>query len=399
MGLDPATLYAVPWCAKCHRVRRFLEAAGREYREVNPEEDPAGAERLRAASGGTLDVPALEVDGKFLADPSDADLAQALGVPVPEALDVYDVVVVGGGPAGLTAAIYTARERLRTLVLEKGLPGGQAAVTGQIENYPGFPDPVSGADLTERILRQAQRFGAEVRTFQEVTALRPGEPLLEVVTSEETYRARSVIVASGSVYRRMGVPGEERLIGRGVSFCATCDGPFFRGRHVVVVGGGNSALQETIHLAEFAARITLVQLLDHLTATAVLQERVRALARVEVLLSRRVVQIRGEEGVEAVEVEDLATGERREIPCDGVFVFIGLVPNSGFLSGAVELDGQGFAHTDPTTLATSTAGVYAAGDVRSGSAKQITAAVGEGTVASFMVQAWLDAKRRTGQEE
>ncbi|MEW6487345.1 MAG: FAD-dependent oxidoreductase [Thermodesulfobacteriota bacterium] len=399
MGPNPVTLYAVPWCARCHRVRRFLEAAGREYREVNPEEDRAGAERLRAASGGTLDVPALEVDGRFLADPSDADLSEVLGVPVPDALDVYDVVVVGGGPAGLTAAIYTARERLRTLVLEKGLPGGQAAVTGQIENYPGFPDPVSGAELTERILRQAQRFGAEVRTFQEVTALRPGEPLLEVVASGETCRARSVILAPGSVYRRTGVPGEERLIGRGVSFCATCDAPFFRGKHVVVVGGGNSALQETIHLAEFAARITLVQLLDHLTATAVLQERVRALDRVEVLLSQRVVEIRGVEGVEAVAVEELATGERREIPCDGVFVFIGLVPNSGFLSGAVELDGQGFVRTDPATLATSVPGVYAAGDVRSGSAKQITAAVGEGTVASFMVQAWLDAKGRPGQEE
>lgn len=398
MGPQSVTLYAVPWCPRCHRVRRFLEAAGRQYREVNPEEDRAAADGLRAASGGTLDVPALEVDGRFVVDPSDADLSGILGVPVPDAFDVYDVVVVGGGPAGLTAAIYAARERLRTLVLEKGLPGGQAAVTGRIENYPGFPDPVSGAELTERIHRQAQRFGAEVRTFQEVTALRPGEPLLEVATSAATYRARGVILAPGSVYRRIGVPGEERLIGRGVSFCATCDAPFFRGKHVVVVGGGNSALQETIHLAEFAARITLVQILDHLTATAVLQERVRSLPRVDVLLSRRVVEIRGADGVESVVVEEVATGERREVPCDGVFLFIGLVPNTAFLQGSVELDTQGFVRTDPATLATSVPGVYAAGDVRSGSAKQITAAVGEGTVASFMVQAWLEAKahRREG---
>ncbi|MDW7709412.1 MAG: FAD-dependent oxidoreductase [Deferrisomatales bacterium] len=396
MGKDPAVLYVVPWCPKCHRVRRFLQAAGRAYREVDPEEDVAGAERLRAAGEGSLDVPAVEVDGRFLSDPSDAELAEALGVPVPEALDLFDVIIVGGGPAGLTAAIYTARERLRTLVLERGLPGGQAAVTGQIENYPGFPDPVSGAELTERILRQAQRFGAEVRTFEEVSALRPGGGLLEVESNGVTHRARGVIVATGSVYRRIGVPGEDRLIGRGVSFCATCDAPFFRGKHVVVVGGGNSALQETVHLAEFAARITLVQVLDRLTASAVLQERVGGLDPVEVLLSQRVTRILGEEGVEAVEVTDLSSGEHREIPCDGVFVFIGLVPNSRFLAGALDLDETGFVRTDPVTLATSLPRVYAAGDVRAGSAKQITAAVGEGTVASFMVQAWLGGSGAAG---
>jgi len=252
-------LHAVPWCARCHRVRRFLDAAGREYREVNPEQDPEAAERLAAATGGAMDVPAVEVGGRFLLDPSDEDLAAALGEPVPEGLDVFDVVVVGGGPAGLTAAIYTARERLRTLVLEKALPGGQAALTGQIENYPGFPDPVGGAELMDRVHRQAQRFGAEIRTFEEASALRSQAGLLAVEAGEGTYRARTVILATGSVYRRMGVPGEETLIGRGVSFCATCDAPFFRGKHVVVVGGGNSALQVTVHLAEFASHITLIQ--------------------------------------------------------------------------------------------------------------------------------------------
>ncbi|MBE0616397.1 MAG: FAD-dependent oxidoreductase [Proteobacteria bacterium] len=386
-------LYAVPWCARCHRVRRFLEAAGREYREVNPEEDATAAARLVEATGGTLDVPALEVDGRFLTDPSDEDLAGALGVPVPEGLDVYDVVIVGGGPAGLTAAIYTARERLRTLVLEKGLPGGQAAVTGQIENYPGFPDPVSGAELMERVHRQAERCGAEIRPFEEVSAIRPDGSLLAVEAGGATYRTCGVVVAAGSVYRRIGVPGEEELIGRGVSFCATCDAPLFRGRHVVVVGGGNSALQETVHLAEFASRITLVQLLDHLTATAVLEERVRSLAKVELLLAHRVRRILGREGVEGVEVEDLATGQARTVACDGVFVFIGLEPNSAFLRGTADLDDTGFVRTGPSTLATSLPGLFAAGDVRAGSAKQIAAAVGEGTVAAFLVKAWLERRR------
>jgi len=391
-------LHAVPWCARCHRVRRFLDAAGREYREVNPEQDPEAAERLAAATGGAMDVPAVEVGGRFLLDPSDEDLAAALGEPVPEGLDVFDVVVVGGGPAGLTAAIYTARERLRTLVLEKALPGGQAALTGQIENYPGFPDPVGGAELMDRVHRQAQRFGAEIRTFEEASALRSQAGLLAVEAGEGTYRARTVILATGSVYRRMGVPGEETLIGRGVSFCATCDAPFFRGKHVVVVGGGNSALQETVHLAEFASHITLIQLLDHLTGTRVLEERVRALGRVEILLRHRVLRVLGGDGVDAVEVEDLGRGDVRRIPCEGVFVFIGLEPNSGFLRGAVDLDETGFVVTDPVTLATSLPGAFAAGDLRAGSAKQITAAVGEGTVAAFMVQQWMEQRHRQEEE-
>ena len=394
----PIILHAVPWCPKCHRVRRFLEAAGRDYTEVNPEDDREAAERLATATDGAMDVPAVEIGGRFLLDPGDRELADALGVAIPDALDVYDVIIVGGGPAGLTAAIYTARERLRTLVLEKALPGGQAGLTGQIENYPGFPDPVGGAELMDRVHRQALRFGAEIRTFEEVTGLRSQDKLLAVEAGDTTYRARSVILATGSVYRRMGVPGEEALVGRGVSFCATCDAPFFRGKHVVVVGGGNSALQETVHLAEFAARITLIQLLDHLTGTQVLQERVRAMDKVEVLLSHKVLRVLGVEGVEGVEVEELREGGTRRIPCDGVFVFIGLEPNSAFLRGALDLDPAGFVATDPATLATSLPGAFAAGDLRAGSAKQITAAVGEGTVGAFMVQQWLEQRHRSEED-
>jgi thioredoxin reductase (NADPH) len=385
-------LYAVPWCTRCHRVRSFLDAAGVPYTEANPDEDPA-ARRQLVAAGGDLSVPAVQVDEQLLVAPEDAALAAALGVPVPEDLDVYDVIVVGGGPAGLTAAIYTTRERLRTLVLEKGLPGGQAAVTGQIENYPGFPDPVSGSELMQRVQQQVEKFGAELRTFEDVSALGAERGLLQVTAGGATYRGRSVILATGSVYRRIGVPGEEELIGRGVSFCATCDAPFFRGKHVVVVGGGNSALQETLHLSEFAARITLVQLLDHLTGTSVLEERVRSLPGVEVLLGHHLTRVLGADGVTGVRVEPAGGGPGRDLPCDGVFVFIGLVPNSEFLKGTLELDEDGFVVADPGTLATTLPGVFAAGDLRAGSAKQIASAVGEGTVASFMVQQWLETRR------
>jgi thioredoxin reductase (NADPH) len=374
----------------------ILEGAGISYREVNPEEDPGAALELSEEEGGALDVPALRVDGVFLADPDDAQLAQSLGISIPEDIDIYDVAILGGGPAGLTAAIYTSRERLRTLVLEQGLPGGQASLTDRIENYPGFPEPVAGSELMEKVHRQAARFGAEIRTFEDVQLLARDGDLFCVTTSEGKYRTRGVIVATGSVYRRLGVPGEEEMIGRGVSFCATCDAPFFQGKHVVVVGGGNSALQETVHLAAFASRITLVQVLDHLTASAVLQERARALPSIEILLSHRVVRIVGEAGVRGVQVADTVTGAERTIDCDGIFVFIGLVPNSEFLKGFVDLDPGGFVNADLRTLETSVPGVFAAGDIRAGSSKQITAAVGEGTVAAFMVQHWLEERRKDG---
>ncbi|MDW7709245.1 MAG: FAD-dependent oxidoreductase [Deferrisomatales bacterium] len=387
-------LYAVPWCDRCRRVRLFLEASGVPFREVDPGEDPAAAERLAARTGGSLDVPAVQVGKDFLLNPDDETLAKALGVAVPEGLDAYDVAFVGAGPAGLTGAIYTAREGLRTVVLEKGLPGGQAAVTGRIDNYPGFPEGVAGADLTERMHRQAEASGAEIRTSQEVTEIVASGPLFRVRTADASLAARSVVVAAGSVYRRLGVPGEDALVGRGVSFCATCDAPFFKGRPIVVAGGGNSALQETVHLAGFASHITLVQVLDRLTASKVLVDRVRSLPNVEILLSHRVTRVLGENGVDGAEVEDQTLGQRRTIPCDGVFVFIGLVPNTGFLEGLLTLDPQGFVATDSCTLATSVPGIFAAGDVRAGSSKQVAAAVGEGTVAAFMVRNWLRERNK-----
>jgi thioredoxin reductase (NADPH) len=390
---EGVTLYAVAWCRECHRVRTLLEAAGVAYREVDPE-DPAVAQELAAGTGGTLDVPVVRVGERVFVNPDDETLARALGISVPPDLDVYDVAIVGGGPAGLTAAIYTARERLRTLILEKGMPGGQAAATGRIENYPGFPDPVGGMELMERVQRQAERFGAQIRSFEEVASLAGEGELFRLAGASGQARSRSVILATGSVYRRLGVPGETALIGRGVSFCATCDAPFFRGKHVVVVGGGNSALQEAIHLAGFVDRITLVQVLDHLTASRVLEERIRALPRLDLLLSHEILRVVGDTEVRGVLVRHLATWEERELACDGVFVFIGLMPNTGFLRGTLPLDPAGFLLADPVTLATSLPGVFAAGDVRAGSSKQITAAVGEGTVAAFMVQKWLEGRRR-----
>ncbi|MBI5015483.1 MAG: FAD-dependent oxidoreductase [Deltaproteobacteria bacterium] len=394
MAASPVILYAAPWCSKCRRVRLCLEETGVAFREVNPEEDSAAAAALAARTGGSLDVPAVQAGERFVVDPDDAALTELLGVAVAQPADVYDVAFVGAGPAGLTGAIYTAREGLRTVVLEKGLPGGQAAATDRIDNYPGFPEPVGGPELMDRVRRQAERFGAEILTGREVEAIDVSGAFFSLRTGAGTVRGRGVVVTTGSVYRRLGVPGEEPLLGRGISFCATCDAPFYRNRPLVVAGGGNSALQETVHLAGFASRITLVQLLDRLTGSKVLQDRVRSLPNVEILLSHRVTRVAGETAVEGVEVEDLVQGGSRTLAADGLFVFVGLAPNTAFLQGLVDLDEQGFVVTDPRTLATSVPGVFAAGDARAGSSKQITTAVGEGTVAAFLVQKWLADRNR-----
>lgn len=246
----------------------------------------------------------------------------------------------------------------------------------------------------ERVRQQAEKFGAEVRASQEVDRIDVAGAFFALRTGEATIQAHSVVVAAGSVYRRLGVPGEESLLGRGVSFCATCDAPFYRNLPLVVAGGGNSALQETVHLANFASRITVVQNLDRLTGSRVLEDRVRSLPNVEILLSHRVTEVLGDKAVQGVVLEDVAEGKTRTLAVDGLFVFIGLAPNTGFLQGFLELDAQGFVVTDPKTLAASVPGVFAAGDARSGSSKQITTAVGEGTIAAFMVQKWLADRNR-----
>ncbi len=391
---DRAVIYAAPWCPKCRKVAAMLEAVGVEVSLLYPERDDALSDKLAELTNGEMTVPTLVYGTQVLIDPQREEIEKLLDVKIPQELEAYDVAIIGGGPAGLTAAIYCARENFRTIVIEKAFPGGQAALTAEIENYPGFPDPVSGADLMERVYRQATSFGAEVVTGVSVEELSTEGKLTVIKTDSGEYRACTVIICTGAVYRRLGVPGEEKLTGRGVSFCATCDAPFFRGKPVVVVGGGNSALQETIHLADFTRDITLIQLLDHFTASPVLQSRIESMDSIKVLLAHEVVEVLGESGVEGVMVKDRKSGETRRIDCEGVFLFIGQVPVTDFLKGFLDLDKNGFVVTDPATLSTSVPSVFAAGDVRAGSSKQITAAVGEGTVASFMLRDYLEKKRR-----
>lgn len=304
--------------------------------------------------------------------------------------DVVDVVVVGAGPAGLTAAIYCSRARLSTVVLERAMAGGQIALTELVENYPGFPEGISGFELAEKMKAQAQQFGAELREIETVSALRalPGGGYA-VATDQGEVHARSVILAPGREAKRTGIPGEAEFIGRGVSWCATCDGALYRGRTVAVVGGGDSAVEEGLFLTKFADKVYLVHRRDKLRAAPIAQERAFANSTFEFVWDCVPRRIAGGDVVEALEVENVKTGEPRSLPVSGVFIYIGQLPNTGWLRGTVELDESGYIVTD-ALLHTRLPGVFACGDAHANPLKQIAMAVGEGALAAVQAGQYLD---------
>jgi thioredoxin reductase (NADPH) len=313
--------------------------------------------------------------------------------PPPET-PTHDVLIVGGGIAGLSAAIYTTRERMSTLVLEKLLPGGQILTTARVENYPGFPEPIGGMELADRLSGQATRFGARIVNQSPVTRLAVAEEggarFIDAFVRDTRYRGRSAILCVGSEYKKLDVPGEKRHTGYGVSYCGTCDAPFYRGKHVVLVGGGNTAVDEGLHLLKFAGKVTFVVRSAEFAGTRIsVEELARQGGRVATRFSSAVTEIVGDKKVEGVRVGGAAGGREEVVPCDGVFVFIGLVPLTGFLKGFVDLDAQGFIRTDACTLRTSVPGVWAAGDARSGALKQAATAAGDGVVAALMAKEYL----------
>jgi thioredoxin reductase (NADPH) len=290
------------------------------------------------------------------------------------------VAVVGAGPAGLTAGIYAARAGLRTTVLERAFPGGQVTKTDLIENYPGFPNGITGVDLAEAMRSQAVHFGVEIRTA-EVGGLALQTECVELSGSFGRVTARAAIIATGSEPRALNVPGEDRFYGRGVSNCAVCDGALFRNRAVAVIGGGDSALSSVLYLSKLCARVFLVHRRTEFRAAKTLQDRVRALPNVEFVLGVKVQEIRGEQRVAGIEVLDLVTAVSREIPVEGVFVYVGETPNTGFLRGVVDLDPAGYVVTD-ANLATSRERVFACGDCRQKTLRQVATAVGDGALAA-----------------
>jgi thioredoxin reductase (NADPH) len=386
------TMYGASWCPHCKRVKKFLSAHRVRYTYVDIDAHPEAIERIKELQDGGQIIPTVVYsDGTHEVNPSNEALARRIGLTLEADRSAYDLVIVGGGPAGLAAAIYAAREGIDAVVVDASALGGQAGISDRIDNYPGFPDGISGAELADRFVAQARRYGVELVSAVSVTAIeREHDDLVTSLSSGQKLTSHAVIVATGSTYRRLDVPGEDKLIGAGVHFCATCDAPFYKGAdEVVVIGGGNSALEEGLHLSEFAKKVRVLARSD-LTASPVLQERIRSDPQFEIHTGMDIIELEGgEDRFAAVVARDRNSQETLRFPAAAAFVFIGLKPNDAFLDDNVKRDAGGFLVTSPT-METSMAGVFAAGDVRSGSTKQLGSAVGDGIAALLMTRRYLE---------
>lgn len=391
-------VYGASWCPDCRRAKRFLGDQRIPFEWHDIETDPDGVRIVQERNNGNNVIPTIIFpDGSHLAEPTNEELADKIGLERTAMMHVYDLIVVGGGPSGLTTSIYAARENLSVLVIDsKGL-GGQAGVTERLDNYPGFPEGIGGAELADRIVQQAKRYGVELLQAVSVTTISNDHEQIDVETATgDHYHARAALIATGSSYRRTEAPGEEDLIGAGIHFCATCDGPFYKGaKELLVLGGGNSGLEEGLFLTQFVDKVTIVERGDRLRGNKLLQDKVTMHKQMEVLLNHVVREFRAKDDgsgkLGAVILEDTTTGERKDLHPAGCFVFIGLDPNTDFVKGQVDLDERGLVITNMGCM-TSMPGVFAAGDVRSGSTKQLASAVGEGAAAAIGIRQYLEAQ-------
>jgi len=301
---------------------------------------------------------------------------------------MYDLIIIGGGPAGLTAGLYAARARLNLVLLERLAPGGQVLNTDWVDNYPGFPDGISGFELIDRMKNQAERFGLTIQS-EDVLGLKLEDKKKVVITRNGNLETKSLILSSGAIPKKIEIEGEDRLTGKGVSYCATCDGPFYRDQDVAVIGGGDTAVEEAIFLTRFARKISLIHRRDQLRATKLLQEKAMKEEKIEIVWDTIPLRILGQDGVEGIELKNVKTGEVSQKTVQGVFVFIGTTPNTEYLKDLIDLDKNGFIITDGD-MKTSVPGVFAAGDVRSKPWRQISTAVGEGATACFSVEKYLE---------
>jgi thioredoxin reductase (NADPH) len=303
----------------------------------------------------------------------------------------FDLVILGGGPAGLTAAIYASRALLSVLILEKMFVGGLQVTTEKLENYPGFSEGIGGGELSTQMEKQAKKFGTEIY-FEEVIEVSLKNDIKIVKTTEGEYWCKAIIIATGTVPKKLGIPGEEKFKGKGVSYCATCDGPFFKDKDLVVIGAGSSGVQESLYLTRFAKNISIIEILPTTQCEKILIERASKEPKIKFFLEHQVLSINGENKVESVTIQSKKTNEQKIIPCAGVFFYVGLIPLTDFLKGQVELDQWGYVIADEMGK-TSTPGVFVAGDVRVKTFRQVATAVGDGANAAFMVEKYIEQEK------
>lgn len=309
---------------------------------------------------------------------------------------IYDVIIAGAGPAGMTAAVYTSRANMSTLMLERGIPGGQMANTEEIENYPGFGS-ILGPDLSTKMFEHAQQFGAEY-AYGDIKEVRDEAPYKRVLAGDKEYLAKSVIIATGAEHRLLGAPGEKELSGRGVSYCAVCDGAFFRGKELVVVGGGDSAVEEAVFLTRFASKVTIIHRRDQFRAQKILQKRAMENEKISVIWDTQVKEIRGEGKVQSVLLENVKTKEQSELATDGVFIYVGMDPLTDSVRGLGITNEAGYVLTDEK-MNTKVKGVFAAGDVREKMLRQVVTATGDGSIAAQSAQHFVEELNEKLQEQ
>lgn len=393
LGVNPGyriVLYGADWCPDCRRAKAFLRENEMNFLHVDVDKDPDAADKVTQLNKGKRIIPTLLINDDAYSNPDNTTLRRVLGLPERQNLPVFDVAVIGAGAAGLTTAIYAQRDRYSSIVLEKKNIGGNAFLTETIENYPGFQN-ISGPDLMTRMAEQAETYGAKLDIGAEVRSFHKEDSFFVIDSTSGEVRARSIVVAVGSTYRLLGIPGEKELIGAGVHFCATCDGAFYRNKEVLVIGGGNSALEEGLFLSRFCKKVTIVHRGTAFNASETFVEKLSSIGNLEVRLNVTPVSFEARNGsFAALTIKNNATGEEESLTADGVFIFIGLKPNTGFLKkSGVELDEQGFVVTAPGRTETNVDGVFAAGDCRQGAYAQVAAATGEGVMASYALRSYL----------
>ncbi len=390
-------IYGAGWCADCASVKAYLDKKSIPYEYKDVESDEAAKQEMFAKNDGADTIPTLVIDGEVMINPPLTEIGKKLGLNEMGESEskVHDVIMVGAGPSALAAAVYTTREDIETMLIEKAVIGGLAAITDWVDNYPGFAKGISGLELAEQLQSQAERFGADIR-FGEVTSLTSEGGIVTLQSSEGELKAKAVLIATGSDYRKLGIPGELEYYGRGVHYCATCDGAFYREKRLVVVGGGNSAVQEAMFLTRFTSHIDML-VRSTISASEVLQHELQQYidsGKISVHIGAVPNEIVAADGKSVSSVKITQDGEQKTIETDGVFVFIGLLPNTDFLkSTAIELDERGLIKTD-AHLMTAMQGVFASGDVRSGATMQIASAVGEGATAALKMREYLEGRSK-----
>jgi thioredoxin reductase (NADPH) len=389
LGINPqgtVKLYGANWCPDCQRAKAYLQDNGINFQFIEVDKHEWAAQLVEKTNNGKRIIPTIFINEKSYTNPDNAILKDLLNIGAEAEKHVYDSIIVGAGAAGLTASIYIQRDRFNSLILEKKNIGGNAFLTEKIENYPGFTN-ISGPKLMQRMSEQAKTYGAKIETGVEVKSIQKKGNIFSINTNMGEYQSKTVVLALGSTYRKLGIPNEEDLIGAGIHFCATCDGAFYRDKEIIVIGGGNSALEEGIFLASFCKKVTIVNRGDAFTASEIYIEKLPSIKNIETHMNKESLAfLKDERGnFKGLKVKDSITGDEQELYADGAFIFIGLIPNTENIKGYIALNESGFITTSGLGE-TNVNGIFAAGDCREGAIAQVAAATGEGVLASYGVR-------------